>query len=143
MDGSDQDIGGLMTFYGVDSERELIEAMDLHIGTLQARLRVYESQLQAKDAEIAGLTSKLESAEALLYKKNCAIGRADTTIQTLTHANARLLECLVKAVKAWRKQTGPRESMHFRAIMRETEKLAMEEGAAQHALTDTEGEKGA
>lgn len=30
MDGSDQDVGALMRFYAVDSERDLIEAMADH-----------------------------------------------------------------------------------------------------------------
>ncbi len=34
MDGSDQDVGALMRFYAVDSERDLIEAMGMKKVTL-------------------------------------------------------------------------------------------------------------
>lgn len=87
--------------------------------------------LHAKDAEIAALKNKLESAEALLYKKNCAIGRADTTIQTLTHANARLRAIIYKLYQD-EGFTEDEMTVYSQTVYQ-----------AQHALAGTEGQKGA
>lgn len=49
----------------------------------QFGLREWADLCERKDATIAALQAQLESANVLLYKKNCALGRAETIINDL------------------------------------------------------------
>ena len=68
-----------------DGDGEVVRYADAQRALNWERERTRETLLQAMglQQQLATLQAQLESANVLIYKKNCALGRADTTITDL------------------------------------------------------------
>jgi len=68
----------------LDAEREKVAGYDRWLsGGVYFTNAEYNEHIKKHNAELATLQAQLESANVLMYKKNCALGRADTTITDL------------------------------------------------------------
>ena len=64
----------------LDAEREKVKELERDNAAMK---QLFHANPSALWGQLASLQAQLESANVLIYKKNCALGRADTTITDL------------------------------------------------------------